>query len=556
MKKNIFIVFFLLVTNLLISQNIDLFDSLYNKGVDKAYKDTSIANNMLVKLQEINNLTNIEIAKLNYLKFKIYDNLRKKNKLKKLLNQNISKIKNYNDVDSILYEGIEFIHDSYTDMGIDLLFKFIELTKNDAEKTNKQYFCKINISEGYRKKREFQKGVNLLYSIIYRNDISNKNITFAYNRLAANYNEWQNPNIKNLLDSVIKYSKLSVKISRENSYKSNLASSLNELGYIYANKLYKYDQAEKYFIEAYQYFIEEKSFRNAINTTINLSGLYLRKGDYKKALKTAEKVINICDIKGNEDAHMRLYLQLAKIYSYNKMYHSAYEFLSIGRNLQEKINNNKTDKTINELAARYDLKIKETQIEKEKQKLRIEIKQKLYTYAILGALILILIISYITITLKSKNILQQKKLADIDKKHLQAISEIKNKELLQAIAKKLSYDDVLLKIKDALKENDKREIINIVNKNINTENSWDSFLLKFTELHPDFFAKLEEQFPNLTKSEKRLCGLLFINFKSKDIANVLNINENSVNKNRQRLRKKLKLKKKCDISAYLISIIK
>ncbi|NPA45471.1 MAG: hypothetical protein GXO49_08050, partial [Chlorobi bacterium] len=86
---------------------------------------------------------------------------------------------------------------------------------------------------------------------------------------------------------------------------------------------------------------------------------------------------------------------------------------------------------------------------------------------------------------------------------------------------------------------------------INTENAWDNFMVKFTELHPDFFAKLEKQFPNLTKSEKKLSSLLFMNFKSKDIANVLNISESSVSKSRQRLRKKLNLPQATDISQYI-----
>jgi DNA-binding CsgD family transcriptional regulator len=42
-----------------------------------------------------------------------------------------------------------------------------------------------------------------------------------------------------------------------------------------------------------------------------------------------------------------------------------------------------------------------------------------------------------------------------------------------------------------------------------------------------------------------------MNFKSKDIANVLNISENSVNKSRQRLRKKLNLPPASDISSYI-----
>lgn len=550
-KKYILVISLLLLTNLLISQNKNLFDSLYNEGVDKAYKDTSLGKDILFKLEKVNNLTNIQIVKLNYLKFKVGKYLKKKQNNTDKINVEI-----INNVDSILDEGINLIHNSYTDKGISLLFKFLELTKSDLNQANNRYFCKIYIAEGYRKKREFNKAVDLLNSVIISEDISNKNLAFAYNRLAANYNEWDNSNIKNLLDTVIKYSKLSIKISRENSFKSNLASSLNELGYIYSNKLYKYDEAEKFFIEAYQYFIEENLFKNAINTAINLSGLYLRKGDYNKALKIGEKAINICDIEGNEDAHMRLYLQLANIYSYNKMYHSAYEFLAIGRNIQEKINNNNSDKTINELAAKYDLKIKNAQINREKDIVKAEKKQTLFIIIILFSLIIILIISYVLIVFKNKNILQQKKLDIIEKEHLKSIVEIKNKELLHAIVKNNNYTTILSQIKSALNNNDNKTALNLLNQNINTESSWDNFLIKFTEIHPDFLAKLEKQFPQLTANEKKLSPLLFMNLTTKEIAKIINISENSVKKNRQRLRKKLRLPKATNISEYIKGSIK
>jgi len=553
-KKNNLIILFLLFTNISISQTTDLFDSLYIEGVDKASKDIYIAKENLRKLEEIINLSNVQIAKLNYLKLKI--NKYSKSKKNTHINFHEINVKNNLNTDSLLFKGIELIHNSYTDVGIIFLFEYLNRTKDSLSLINEKYLCNINIAEGYRKKREFKKGINILNTIIFRKDISEKNLAFAYSRLSAIYNEWKSSEINGRIDSVIKYSKLSIKISRENSFIPNLASSLNEFAYVNSNVLYKYDIAEKYFKEAYDYFIEEKSYKNAINTSINLSGLYLRKREYKKALEVAEKASSICEVKGNEDAFMRLYLQLANVYSYNKMYYEAYSFLSVGRQFQISLNYNTIDRTINEFAAKYDLKIKESQIQKEKEKLIIERKQRLYIYAIFSFVIIILIISYILIVLKNKNILQQKKLAEIEKEHLKEISELKNKDLLHAIAKKISYEKILLQIKDALKNKDKHEIVNIVNQNINTENSWDNFMVKFTELNPNFFAKLANQFPNLTKSEKKLCALLFMKFKSKDIANVLNINEDSVSKSRQRLRKKLELQKTTDLSVYIHNTLK
>ncbi|GAB4289330.1 MAG: hypothetical protein Kow0068_14950 [Marinilabiliales bacterium] len=70
---------------------------------------------------------------------------------------------------------------------------------------------------------------------------------------------------------------------------------------------------------------------------------------------------------------------------------------------------------------------------------------------------------------------------------------------------------------------------------------------------PEFYSNLEKAHPELTNKEKQLCGLLLLGLKSQEIANVLYISLQSVNKYRQRLRKKLNLSPNQDISAYLNS---
>ncbi len=549
MNRFLFCISFLLFSNISISQINNLFDTLYINGVDKVYKDISISQKNLSKLQNLKSqFTAIEKAKINYLKFKIHLRNSPIESNSKFINITSDKIQ---ITDSLLIKGINLIKNSDTDAGLKLLFSFLDKTKANSGQKYKKDLCKIYISEGYRKKREFKKGIYILYSIIYTNNISKKNLAFAYNRMSANYNEWETLQIKNTLDSVIKYSKLSIKLSNKYGYNLNLASSLNELGYVYANKLYEYNKAEKNFKEAIKFFKKGKSYKSVINTSINLSNLYLRKGENAKAMLIAKDVIDICDIIGNENEHMRLYLQLAKIYSYNNLYKEAYEFLTIGRKIQEELNYKKNDKTINKLAAKYDLKLKEIEIKNEKQKFKVEEKQNLLNTSILILLIIILLISSIIIFLKNKNILQQKKIAEIESKYLKALSDIKNKDFLHVIAKKQNHDNILLQIKDALNSNNIKAIKNIINENINTENKWDDFFITFSKLNPNFFSNIGKNFPQLTENDKKLLSVLHMKFKTKDIANILNITENSVKKSRQRLRKKLNIEKGADISKFI-----
>ena len=71
------------------------------------------------------------------------------------------------------------------------------------------------------------------------------------------------------------------------------------------------------------------------------------------------------------------------------------------------------------------------------------------------------------------------------------------------------------------------------------------------EINAEFFAHLDDRFPGLTKGEKELCGMIKINLSTKEIADLKNIDPQSVRKNRQRLRKKLEIDPSQDLYVFL-----
>lgn len=72
---------------------------------------------------------------------------------------------------------------------------------------------------------------------------------------------------------------------------------------------------------------------------------------------------------------------------------------------------------------------------------------------------------------------------------------------------------------------------------------WDQFVGHFIQVAPHFFEELKQRFPDLTPNEIKLCAYIRIGMSSKQIAQMLNLSPESVNKNRYRLRKKLGLEK-------------
>jgi DNA-binding CsgD family transcriptional regulator len=89
------------------------------------------------------------------------------------------------------------------------------------------------------------------------------------------------------------------------------------------------------------------------------------------------------------------------------------------------------------------------------------------------------------------------------------------------------------------------------NKRILTNSDWQSFKDYFEKVHPNFNAKLRKEFPTITESEERLFLLVKLNLRTKEIASILGISNDSVKKNRNRLRKRLSLNADQDLVEYV-----
>ncbi|MET1259074.1 tetratricopeptide repeat protein [Flagellimonas sp. DF-77] len=79
----------------------------------------------------------------------------------------------------------------------------------------------------------------------------------------------------------------------------------------------------------------------------------------------------------------------------------------------------------------------------------------------------------------------------------------------------------------------------------------DAFHHKIDELSSSFYARLNEQFEGLTKTEVRLCSFIKLDLNTKQIATLQNINPASVKMSRNRLRKKLNLSPEDDLTTFL-----
>lgn len=148
------------------------------------------------------------------------------------------------------------------------------------------------------------------------------------------------------------------------------------------------------------------------------------------------------------------------------------------------------------------------------------------------------------IQFKNKNLQQ-----DVDNKNrelgISTMNLIKKNELLSSIKKEIANANQIGQLKNVIK---------LINKNINATDDWKLFEEAFNNADKDFLKEIKSKHPSLTSNDLRLCAYLRLNLSSKEIAPLLNISPRSVEVKRYRLRKKMDLTHDDSLTNYILSI--
>jgi hypothetical protein len=88
-------------------------------------------------------------------------------------------------------------------------------------------------------------------------------------------------------------------------------------------------------------------------------------------------------------------------------------------------------------------------------------------------------------------------------------------------------------------EKDKRKLDTLLGSHLMTENNWTAFKREFQKENPEFYQLLQDFFPEITDSNRRIILLQKLDFNNNEIAELLGITTEAVKKSKQRLKKKL-----------------
>lgn len=119
-------------------------------------------------------------------------------------------------------------------------------------------------------------------------------------------------------------------------------------------------------------------------------------------------------------------------------------------------------------------------------------------------------------------------------------------EQLKKVRGRIAEQEDIAELKDAEK---------LIQNNLNMQNSWESFVYQFENVHPRFFKHIKEIHPDITPSELKMAAYIRIGFGNKEIAQVSNLAISTVKKSVNRLKKKLNLAPEDDLRNYIFRLV-
>ncbi|MEO0896495.1 MAG: tetratricopeptide repeat protein [Bacteroidota bacterium] len=345
------------------------------------------------------------------------------------------------------------------------------------------------------------------------------------------------------------------------------------LGSIYED-LEDFEKAYHYFSQALTYNLETNNQEERIIHLNDIGDTFRKRGMYEDALlytsqslALAEELNNLYQVKsGKRD--------LAKTYAEMGDFEKAHDYLVEAYDLHEELFDAEEASQIARLQSLNEINQTQQELEllkRDKQLVQISL------IALVAGLSLLLILSWLIVSrqrlktqkdrelLEAKQALTEQELensrlkADQLESDLEASSNQLGTHALTIVQKNKILKDIKTRLTHLKTEEKSLQrpismLIKKIDEGFKFDKDWQKFNQIFEQVHPAFYRRLHEKYPDLTASEIRLCALLRLNLDSKDMATILGISQDSLRVARYRLRKKMDVEKGSNLISFVMNI--
>lgn len=325
-----------------------------------------------------------------------------------------------------------------------------------------------------------------------------------------------------------------------------------------------------------------------IDALNKLGAVYIKTGQYDQAREVLQEAYTMANALNDPALRNEINLKLSDYYKAVGLYGLALQYFEQWSVLKDSIINQDNLKRISELEVRHKTARQKQEIqilEQQNARQRLVILFTLITALLLGASGVLLWSRYQIrgrllqnerllqlqekrrLALEAENEKQrfeklkiEQQLREEENKRLQNELQLKNSELSTVAMLLYQKNERLAGLQKAIDDIKRpqadlgdtlKQLKQQIRLGIRLDEDWAYFKQHFEQVHPEFFSRLGQQFPNLTPYDHRHCAYIKMNLSTKEISRLFNINPSSVQRSRVRLKKKLGLSKTVDLLAFI-----
>jgi len=339
--------------------------------------------------------------------------------------------------------------------------------------------------------------------------------------------------------------------------------------------------AEGFLLEAFQ-LSEENQYETIMAEVLTgLAILRISEMRLKDALQLSQEAMEIADRTGIPGLKTHAAATSAKVFEEMNDYRNALKYFQLYESLKDVENREKDARSVLEMQARFEMdRVYREKTDLEDQLLikQYQVSRRNYFLAATVIILALLLAFLISVIRRYKHVQklnrqlreqraiideQELRLHEEREKTLNLEIEHKNRELTSiamALAQENEFKQHLIEQLEMLKLSlgparklelrQVNAIIGSIKQNI-SNNAWEEFRTYFDNVYSTFYSNLNEKYPFLSQSEKKLCAMLKLGLNTKEISMLTFREIKSVESARNRLRKKMNLDPRTNLVQYL-----
>lgn len=360
-------------------------------------------------------------------------------------------------------------------------------------------------------------------------------------------------------------------IFEENDLEEESAIPINNIGDHHL-QIKQPELALTFFERSLALDLKYQSKKGEAISIINLGLCYRDLKQYDKALAFFEQALVIAKEHHFNNIITAIYKDVGETYKSMGIPEKSLEYYEQYTTLNDSILSQEKNAQIAELWLQYETQKKERALVESREKIKLLQQEKrierLKTFILAGGIVSLFLVGLLLFSryrVKQKLVESELKNQELESERLKKELGFKQQDLTNFaldISRKNEFSNrTHLALKEISNSNDMdfrrkkiRELLILTANHLKINDDIKEFQMNVEKVNHDFFYKLEERFPDLTNTDKQLCGLIRLQLSTKDIASVRNVSPKTIEMGRYRLRKKLNLKPEEEISHFLQEI--